>query len=70
MALAIYLKLYNSFYVNYNWLGLCYPMVAMLFITLDIQNTFSRIIMPLAYILIWYIFILNEDEKKSMKGII
>ena len=70
MALAIYLKLYNSFYVNYNWLGLCYPVIAMLVSTLDIQNTFSRIIMPLGYILIWYVFIINEDEKKSMKAIL
>ena len=53
MALAVYLKLYNSFYVNYNWLGLCFPVIAMLVSTLDIQNTFSRIIMPLVYILIW-----------------
>ena len=70
MALAVYLKLYNSFYVNYNWLGLCYPVIAMLVSTLDIQNTFLRIIMPLGYILIWYVFIINEDEKKSMKGIL
>ena len=70
MALAVYLKLYNSFYVNYNWLGLCYPVIAMLVSTLDIQNTFLRIIMPLGYILIWYVFIINEDEKKSIKGIL
>ena len=70
MSLAVYLKLYNSFYVNYNWLGLGYPVIAMLVSTLDIQNTFSRIIMPLGYILIWYIFIINEDEKKSIKGIL
>ena len=70
MALAVYLKLYNSFYVNYNWLGLCYPVIAMLVSILDIQNTFLRIIMPLGYILIWYVFIINEDEKKSMKGIL
>ena len=70
MALAVYLKLYNSFYVNYNWHGLCYPVIAMLVPTLDIQNTFLRIIMPLGYILIWYVFIINEDEKKSMKGIL
>ena len=70
MALAVYLKLYNSFYVNYNWLGLCYPVIAMLVFTLDIQNTFSRIIMPLGYIFIWYFFIINEDEKKSIKGIL
>jgi len=68
MALAVNLKLYNSFYVNYNWLGICYPVIAMLVSTLDIQNTFSRIIMPLGYLLIWYVFIINEDEKKSMKG--
>ena len=68
MALAVYCKLYNDFHVNYNWFGICYPIVAMLFFTLDIQNTFSRIIMPLVYILIWYGFILNEDEKKSLRG--
>jgi len=42
----------------------------MLVSSLDIQNTFLRIIMPLGYILIWYVFIINEDEKKSMKGIL
>ena len=68
MAFAVYFKLYNTFHVYYNWLGICYPVIAMLFFTLDIQNTFSRIMMPLVYILIWYFFILNEDEKKSMKG--
>ena len=63
-------NIFNILGIQISWWACVIGVIAMLVSTLDIQNTFSRIIMPLGYIFIWYVFIINEDEKKSMKGIL
>ena len=69
MSAAVFLKLNKSFNVKYNWLGILFPILSMLILLFDIKNMLLQLIMPVAYTLVWYLFILNANEKKAIKGL-
>ena len=69
MSVAVFIKLKKSFKVKYNWLGVLFPILSMLILLFDIKNMLLRFMLPIIYILIWYLVIVNDDEKKAIRGL-
>ena len=69
MSATVFLKLNKNFYVRYNWLGILFPILSMMILFFDIKNMILQFAMPLLYVLVWYLIIINNDEKNAIKGI-
>ena len=69
MSVAVFIKLNKNFKVKYNWLGVLFPILSMLILLFDIKNMLLRFMLPIIYILIWYLVIVNDDEKKAIRGL-
>ena len=69
MSAAVFLKLNKSFNVKYNWLGVLFPILSMLVLLFDIKNILLQFMLPIIYILVWYLVILDNDEKKAIRGL-
>ena len=69
MSVTVFLKLNKNYYVKYNWLGIFFPILSMMILFFDVKNMILQFIMPLLYILVWYLIIINNDEKNAIKGI-
>ena len=68
-SLAVFIKLNKDFKVKYNWLGVLFPILSMLILLFDIKNMLLRFMLPIIYILVWYLVIVNDDEKKAIRGL-
>ena len=69
MSVAVFIKLKKSYKVKYNWLGVLFPILSMLVLLFDIKNMLLQFMLPIIYILVWYLVIVNNDEKKAIKGL-
>tara|TARA_B100000287_G_scaffold10049_1_gene10218 strand:- start:428 stop:898 length:471 start_codon:yes stop_codon:yes gene_type:complete len=69
MSVVVFLKLNKSFNVKYNWLAVLFPILSMLVLFFDIKNMFLQFMLPIIYILVWYLVIVNNDEKKAIRGL-
>ena len=69
MSATVFFRLYKDFYVQYNWLGIAFPIFFMLIPLAKIQNIFFQFTMPFIYVFVWYLFIINADEKKAIKEV-
>ncbi len=69
MSATVFFMLHKNFYVKYNWLGIFFPILSMLVLLFDIKSMILQFIMPSLYILVWYLIVVNNDEKKAIKGI-
>ena len=69
MSIAVFIKLKKNFSVNYNWLGVLFPISSMLVLFFDLNNMFLQFMLPIIYILVWYLVIVNNDEKKAIRGL-
>ena len=69
MSAAVFIKLKKNFKIKYNWLGILFPILSMLILLFDIKNTLLQFILPVIYILVWYLVIVNNVEKKAIKGL-
>ena len=69
MSAVVFIKLNKSFKIKYNWLGVIFPILSMLILLFDIKNMFLRFLLPIIYILVWYLIIVNNVEKKAIRGL-
>ena len=69
MSLSVFIKLFNIYYVKYNWLALCYPVFFMSVIFSPIESLFSRFLIVILYGFGWYFLAINKNERKVVKGI-
>ncbi len=69
MSLAVFIKLNKSFKVKYNWAGVLYPIFCMSVLSFNVMNMFLQFLLPIIYVLVWYFVIVNNDEKKAIKGL-
>ena len=70
MSAVVFLKLNKSFNIKYNWLGILFPILSMLVLLFDIKNMFLQFMLPIVYILVWYLVIVDNDEKKAIRGLL
>tara|TARA_Y100000817_G_scaffold180265_1_gene140961 strand:+ start:212 stop:1627 length:1416 start_codon:yes stop_codon:yes gene_type:complete len=70
MSLSIYIKNRNIYFVPYNWVAWIYPLVFMSFVFLAGSNFWVRISITIFYPVFWFLFVVNEEEKKVIKSLI
>ena len=69
MSLSVFIKLFNIYYVKYNWAALCYPVLFMLIIFLPIHSLVLRLIIAICYGGGWYFLAINNNERMMIKGL-
>tara|TARA_B100001564_G_scaffold359442_1_gene381264 strand:+ start:3892 stop:5313 length:1422 start_codon:yes stop_codon:yes gene_type:complete len=69
MSVVVFLKLNKKFDVKYNWRGILFPILSMLVLLFDIKNMFLQFMLPALYILVWYLIVVNNNEKKAIRGL-
>ena len=69
MSFSVFIKLFNIYYVKYNWVALCYPVVFMLIIFFPIHSLISRLIIAISYGVGWYLLAINNNERMMIKGL-
>ena len=70
MSFTIYIKLKNIYHVDYNWKGFIYPLFFLIFIQSGITDNFLRFFLSLIFPILWYIIVLNENQKIYLKRVI
>ena len=70
MSLSVFIKLYNIYYVNYNWKALFYPILFMAIIFFPIESMFFRIFIGFIYWAGWYFLAISENERAIVKGLL
>jgi hypothetical protein len=64
MALFVWLKIRKDYSTPYNWIGILFPPLYLIFTTL-IPGTFElKIIATACYPVLWLLFILDPESKK------
>ena len=69
MSLSVFIKLFNIYYVKYNWLALCYPVFFMSVIFSPIESLFSRFLIVILYGFGWYFLAISKNERTVVKGL-
>ena len=69
MSLSVFIKLFNIYYVKYNWAALCYPVLFMLIIFFPIHSLVLRLIIAICYAAGWYFLAINNNERMMIKGL-
>ncbi len=69
MSLSVFIKLFNIYYIQYNWLALCYPLLFMSVIFYPIESLLYRILIIILYGLGWYFLAINKNERIILKGL-
>jgi len=69
MSLSIFIKLFNSYYVKYNWKAIFYPILFMAIIFYPLESTLARVFICFCYWGGWYYLAISRDEKKIIEGL-
>ncbi|MEE3152521.1 MAG: oligosaccharide flippase family protein [Candidatus Neomarinimicrobiota bacterium] len=67
MSLSVFIKLYNKYYIKYNWAALCYPVFFMVIIFYPIHSLPSRLLIVICYVFGWYFLAINNNERSIIK---
>ena len=70
MSLSIFLRTYKIFPVLYNWIACFYPVIFMGIVFYTGDDVLIRLIVTICYPIGWYLFAINSEERKIMKGLI
>ena len=68
MSLSVFIKLYNLYYIRYNWIALCYPVLFMAIISFPFHSLVSRMLIAICYLVGWYYLAINNNERSIIKG--
>ena len=66
MNISIYIKTYRIYRVPYNWRGIIFPIIFLIGIQFNIIDLLPKLILSILYPLLWYLFIINRDEKQGL----
>ena len=70
MSFAIYIRTRSIYEVPYNWRGISYPIVLLIFIQFYEFDFLSKVILSIVYPISWYFIAANKDEKDGFKRLI
>ena len=69
MSLSVFIKLFNIYYVKYNWKAFFYPILFMAIIFSPLQSVLLRVFIGGFYWAGWYFLAISKDERKIIKGL-
>ena len=70
MSLSVYIKLFNIYYVKYNFNAFFYPIVFMAIIFYPSQSVLARVFIGFCYWVGWYFLAISKDEKIIIKELL
>ena len=70
MSLSVFIKLFNIYYVKYNWKALFYPIFFMAIIFSPLQSVLLRVFVGVFYWVGWYFLAISKDERIIIKGLL
>ena len=69
MSLSVFIKLFNIYYIKYNWLALCYPLLFMSVILFPVESLFYRFLIVMFYVFGWYFLVITKNERIILKSL-
>ena len=69
MSLSVFIKLFNIYYVRYNWKAVFYPILFMAIIFSPLQSVLLRVFAGCFYWAGWYFLAISKDERAIIKGL-
>ena len=69
MSLSVFIKLFNIYYVKYNWKAFFYPILFMAMIFFPLQSVLVRGFIGFSYWVGWYFLVISKDERKIIRGL-
>ena len=69
MSLSVFIKLFNIYYVKYNWKAILYPILFMVIIFSPLQSALVKVFIGFCYWSGWYFLVISKDERKIIKGL-
>ena len=70
MSLSVFLKTRNLYSVPYNWIAIIYPIIFLLFSKIIHTDFIINWGISIVYPVGWYIWVLNTEERSSLKNLI
>ena len=68
MSLLVFIKLFNIYYVKYNWKAILYPILFMAIIFLPLKSVLMRVFIGFCYWAGWYYIAISKNERTLIKG--
>ena len=69
MSLSIFIKLFNIYYVKYNWKAIFYPIFFMLIIFSPLQSALVKVFIGFCYWGGWYFLAISKEEREVIKDL-
>ena len=70
MSLSIYFKTHTIYPIPYNYKGIMYPVIFLLIAQISFTSLSIKFFLSILYPILWYIVIINNDEKIILKGLL
>ena len=69
MSLSVFIKLFNIYYVKYNWKAVFYPILFMAIIFSPLQSVLLRVFAGCFYWAGWYFLAISKDERRQLRSL-
>ena len=66
MSISIFIKTYRIYKVPYNWRGILFPIIFLIGIQFNFDHLPLKLFLSTAYPVLWYLFIISQDEKQGL----
>ena len=70
MSLSVFIKLFNIYYVKYNWKAIFYPILFMAIIYSPLHSVLVRVFIGFCYWVGWYFLAISKEERTMIKGLL
>jgi len=70
MSLSVFIRCHKIYPVSYNWLAWFYPIIFMGVVFITNDDMLLRVVATLIYPIIWFLFVINNEEKSVLKNFI
>ncbi|NQV38228.1 MAG: oligosaccharide flippase family protein [Candidatus Marinimicrobia bacterium] len=70
MALSIYLKTRKIYPIPYSLIGVIFPFLCVIVVMVIPASLLVKLLIPFIYLVVWTMFVLTADERKSIKQMV
>jgi O-antigen/teichoic acid export membrane protein len=70
MSLSVFIRSHKIYPVPYNWFACLYPAIFMGIVFITGDNVWVRLAITFSYPTIWFLFVINKEERAALKSFI
>ena len=67
MSLSVFICSHKTYSVPYNWVACIYPVIYMGIVFIVNDDVWIRLVITFFYPIIWFLFVINKEERASFK---